>query len=94
MAVTISGFIRGKLFTCAIKSRMIFLELLKPIAAIVPTMVETAVAINATPKVVYRASIISRDCSMCSYHLSEKPVKVVNDFPSLKEKTIIYMMGR
>ena len=65
MAVTISGFIIGKLFTCSIRSRTTFRDLLSPMAEIVPTTVETTVAINATPKVVYNASIISLDSSIC-----------------------------
>ena len=65
MAVTISGFISGRLFTCSITSRTTFLDLLKPMAAMVPTTVETAVAIKATPKVVYKASIISLESSIC-----------------------------
>ena len=47
-----------------------------------------------TLKVVYRALIMSRDSSICSYQRRENPVKVVSDFPSLKEKMIIYRIGR
>ena len=94
IAVTISGFISGRLFTCSIRSRTIFFDLLSPIAAIVPTTVEIAVATIATPKVVYNASIISCDCIICSYQRSENPVKLVSDFPSLNEKIIIYRIGR
>ena len=94
MAVTISGFISGRLFTCSITSRTIFLDLLSPIAEIVPTTVETAVARTAMLNVVYRASIISPDSSICRYHRSENPEKTVRDFPSLKENTIIYKIGR
>lgn len=47
------------------RSRTIFLDLLRPMAEIVPTMVEISVAIRATLKVVYREAIISRDSSIC-----------------------------
>ena len=94
MAVTISGFIMGRLLTCSTRSRTIFLDLLNPMAEMVPTTVEIRVAISATLKVVYSASIISRDSSMCRYQRREKPVKLVRDFPSLKENTIIYKIGR
>ena len=52
IAVTISGFIIGRLSTCSMILRMIFLELLSPIAAIVPTNVEISVASIATLNVV------------------------------------------
>ena len=52
MAVTISGFIMGRLFTCSMIFRTIFLELESPMAATVPTTVETSVAMMATLKVV------------------------------------------
>ena len=71
-----------------------FFYFLSPIAAIVPTTVATAVAIRATPTVVYRASIISRDSNMCLYQRIENPVKLVSDLPSLNEKIIIYKIGR
>ena len=60
----------------------------------VPTAVEISVAIIATVKVVYRASIISLESSICRYQRREKPVKTVRDLPALKEKIIIYRIGR
>ena len=89
MAVTISGFITGRLLTCSIKSRMIFFDLLSPMAVIVPTTVEIRVAMRATLKVVYRDCIISLDSSICLYQRREKPVKPVSDLLSLNEKTIM-----
>ena len=52
IAVTISGFIIGRLSTCSMILRRTFLELLSPIAAIVPTTVEISVASTATLNVV------------------------------------------
>ena len=63
-------------------------------AEMVPTTVEINVARMAMLNVVYNASIISWDSSMCRYQRRENPVKLVRDFPSLKEKIIIYPMGR
>ena len=55
---------------------------------------DMAVASKATLKVVYKASIISPDSSICLYQRRENPVKLVKDFPSLKEKMTIYTIGR
>ena len=52
IAVTISGFIIGRLFTCCMVSLTIFRDLLNPIAVMVPTIVDTKVAIKATLNVV------------------------------------------
>ena len=94
MAVTISGFIIGKLFTCSIISRTIFFDLLRPMAAIVPATVEMSVAKSAMENVVYSALIMSLDSSICRYQRRENPEKLVRDFPSLKEKIIMYKIGR
>ena len=47
IAVTISGFIIGRLLICSVSSLTIRLDLDRPMAAIVPTIVETTVAITA-----------------------------------------------
>ena len=94
IAVTISGFIIGRLLTCSISLWIIFFDLERPIAEIVPTIVETAVAISAMLNVVDRDSIIVCDSIICLYQRREKPVKLVSDFPELKEKMTIYTIGR
>ena len=94
IAVTISGFMIGRLFACSIRSRISFFDLLTPIAAIVPATVEINVASSAILNVVDSASIISADSSICLYQRSENPVKLVSDFPSLNENIIMYRIGR
>ena len=86
MAVTISGFMTGRLLTSRTMLRRILFALLRPMAATVPTTVETTVATTATISVVVMLSIIIRLENMLSYHFREKPEKLVMDFPSLKEK--------
>ena len=55
-----------------------------PIAVIVPTIVETTVAITAHATVYPIDSIIVRLANIFSYHCSEKPVKVESDLELLK----------
>ena len=94
IAVTISGFIKGKSLICIIKSCTIFFDLESPIALIVPTIVETTVAIIATIIVTYKDSIIEASANIFEYHCIEKPVKCVNDLLELNEKTIIKPIGK
>ena len=75
IAVTISGFIKGKSLICIIKSCTIFFDLERPIALIVPTTVETTVAMIATIIVTYKDSIIDASANIFEYHCIEKPVK-------------------
>ena len=60
------------------------MDLLRPMAVIVPTTVEINVASTATLKVVYSASIISWDSSICRYQRREKPVKAGQRFSVVK----------
>ena len=94
IAVTISGFIIGRLLTCSIRFCTIFFDFDRPIAEIVPTTVEIAVAIRAILNVVYRDSIIVCDSIICRYQRRENPEKLVSDFPLLNEKMTIYTIGR
>ena len=48
MAVTMSGFITGRLLISSTMFFSSFLDFERPMAAIVPTMVETTVAMTAT----------------------------------------------
>ena len=66
----------------------------KPIALIVPSSVDTTVAISAMDIVVYKDSIISLLWNIRSYHISENPSKFVSERPELKEKMIIKTIGR
>ena len=86
IAVTISGFNIGRLFTCVTISFTIFLDFDKPIAVIVPTNVDTIVAMTAISTVYQIASIIERLLNIASYHFVEKPVNLVKDFERLNEK--------
>ena len=91
IAVTISGFMIGKSLTCIIRSCTIFLDFDKPIALIVPIIVEIIVAKIATIIVIYNDSIIALFVNIFSYHCKLKPVK---DLLELKEKTIIKRIGK
>ena len=57
IAVTISGFMIGRLFACSIRSRISFFDLLTPIAAIVPATVEINVASSAILNVVDTSAV-------------------------------------
>ena len=56
--------------------------------------VETAEATIAIMSVFLSASKIILSSKRRLYQRREKPVNVVNDFPSLNENTIIYKIGR
>ena len=86
MAVTMSGFMTGRLLISSTMLRTTRFDLESPMAATVPTTVETAVAITATRTVYQMLWSMVRSWNMFSYQRREKPVKLVRDFESLKEK--------
>src|SRR5690554_3254419 len=94
MAVTISGFIIGKLLICNIVFLTNFFECTKPMAVKVPAIVDTTVEISAIPIETCTAPIISRFLNKSSYHLMEKLLKCVNDLVLLNENTIIITIGK
>ena len=94
IAVTISGFIIGILFTFNSHSRSTFLLFESPIAVIVPRIVDINVAIKAIDTETYTAERMLLSVTSFSYHLKEKPEKLVSDFEELKEKNIVTNIGR
>ena len=93
MAVTISGFMIGKSFSCSTALRSTLRQRERPMALIVPNSVETMVAISAMTIVVCSDSIMSRFSNIRSYHMRLNPSKLVSERLELKEKTIMNKIG-
>ena len=93
MAVTISGFMIGKSFSCSTAFLSTLRQRDRPMALIVPSSVETRVAISAMTIVVCSDSIMSRFSNIRSYHMRLKPSKLVSERPELKEKMIMNRIG-
>ena len=94
IAVTMSGFIIGILLIFNIQSFTTFLLFESPIAVIVPSTVETNVAIMAILSETYTDEIMPSSVKSFLYHLNEKPVNLVKDLDELKEKTIVTTIGK
>ena len=94
IAVTISGFIIGKLLTFSKYSFKNFLDLLRPMAVIVPKIVDINVESRATVRETITAPTISRSLIKREYHCTENPVKLLKDFDELNEKIIMTKMVR
>ena len=94
MAVTISGFKIGRLLIFNRSSFTTFLDLERPIAVIVPIMVEITVARIATVRDTYTALLTSVLWISSLYQRMEKPVNLVRDFDELKEKIMVTKIGR
>jgi hypothetical protein len=89
-----SGFIIGILLIFNIQSFTTFLLFESPIAVIVPSTVETNVAIMAILSETYTDEIMPSSVKSFLYHLNEKPVNLVKDLDELKEKTIVTTIGK
>ena len=63
-------------------------------AVAVPNTVEISVDNNAMVIDTDTALMISASANSSWYHLSEKPVNLVNDLDELKEKNIVTKIGR
>ena len=94
IAVTISGFIIGMLLTFKIISFNTFLLLDKPMAVMVPKIVEINVAKRAMVIDTDTAFIMELSEIRLLYHWKENPDIFVSDFDELKENTIMTIMGR
>ena len=81
------------LFTVKIHSRSSLRLFESPIAVMVPSTVDIAVARNAIVTETETADMISEFSISCEYHLSENPVKFVSDFDELNEKTTVTIIG-
>ena len=84
----------GILFTLRSHSLSTFLLFDKPMAVIVPRMVDITVAINAILMETYTADIMLLSVKSFLYHLRENPAKLVRDFDELNEKNIVTKIGR
>jgi hypothetical protein len=94
IAVTISGFIIGRLFTLIIISFNILRFLDKPIEVSVPRIVAIMVASTAMDMDTHTAFMMSLLLNRFSYQRSEKLSNFVKDFDELKEYTIVTTIGR
>ena len=92
--VTISGMVMG-MFEMALSrlNQPFFMEYM-PMAARVPTMTDTRVAITATDRVTFRAEMMLSFWKSFTYQSRVKPAHSARDSLALKERPNITRMGR